>query len=185
MTRFSVHESASTAPCIGFNTGDPASARNDQELCLSADIISFELHALEALRRSGDPAIPLTRLLRLRSSAVSLSREAHRCRQKLQQMQAAASTLVPEHAVEPAPAAEPSPAQVRAEAAVELVEEARKIITSAGRQAKQGRYGGLTYSQALSKRMMANRIMVNQKRRAAENAAQRSSTGSDAALPAL
>ena len=63
--------------------------RSEPQLCLVADIISFELHALEALRRSDDPDLPLTHVLRLRSGAVSMNREAQRCRDQLRQLQAA------------------------------------------------------------------------------------------------
>src|SRR3954447_3978765 len=118
---------------IGAN-GDPDIARqaalrmlvrhnpqNEQELCLAADIISFELHALEALRRSDEPDLPLTLVLRLRSGGVSMNREAQRCRDQLRQMQAA--DPVPAPAFAPAQgaettSAEPTSAEARAEAAM-------------------------------------------------------------------
>jgi hypothetical protein len=95
--------------------GDPASAReaahqmlaayNPQtsvELRLAAEIIGFGLHALEALGQAADPALSLNRVLRLRGSAVSLSREAHKSQRKLDQLQRA-------HAIQPPAQAQPSP----------------------------------------------------------------------------
>jgi hypothetical protein len=45
------------------------------ELRLAANIVGFSFHALEALGQAATPEMPMTRILRLRSSAVSLSRE--------------------------------------------------------------------------------------------------------------
>jgi hypothetical protein len=61
--------------------------QTDAELTLCAEIVSFSLHALDALGQSADPELPLTRKLRLRGSAVSLSREAHKAERKLDQLQ--------------------------------------------------------------------------------------------------
>lgn len=60
-----------------------------EQLRLAADIISFGLHALEALSQAADPELSLNRVLRLRGSAVSLSREAHKSQRKLDQLQRA------------------------------------------------------------------------------------------------
>lgn len=80
--------------------GDPASARQtarrmlasyqpetEDELRLAAEIISFGFHALEALGQAAADDIPLTRILRLRGSAVSLSRESHKAQRKLDRVQ--------------------------------------------------------------------------------------------------
>ncbi len=66
--------------------------RTEAELTLAAEIVSFSLHALDALNRSADPSLSVNQLCRLRSNAVSLSREAHNARRKLEQMQKAATT---------------------------------------------------------------------------------------------
>lgn len=60
--------------------------RTDAELELAADIVSFGFHALEALSDSVAPDLTLNQKLRLRASAVSLSREAHKARSKLDQL---------------------------------------------------------------------------------------------------
>lgn len=158
--------------------GDPETARNaalhmlagynpanEQELCLAADIISFALHGLEALGQSSAPDIPPARVLRLRSGAVSLNRESHRCRQKLEQLQRQAP------AQQPQPESVTVPGRISAEAAIELVEQARTTVEAAKKNAGQGRYGGLTYAQALSKRMTAQRMADKAKRRADEHTA--------------
>jgi hypothetical protein len=159
--------------------------RNERELCLAAEIISFDLHALEALSKSDEADMPITRVMRLRSGAVSLNREAHRARHELRQMQQSTPEAPPEapqaSATEPRAA---TPGRVRAEAAVEFVEEARKMIETAGKNAQQGRYGGMTYSQALAKRATAQRMVETQKRRAAEHTARLGLAGAETALEA-
>ena len=159
----------------GFNP------RNEQELCLAADIISFDLHALEALRQSDEADMLITRVMRLRSGAVSLNREAHRARQEFRTLQRATPEAAPATTEEPQAI---TPGRIRAEAAVELVEEARKMVETAGKSAQQGRYGGMTYSQALAKRATAQRMVDKQKRRAAEHTARLGLAGSETAMQA-
>jgi hypothetical protein len=80
--------------------GDPTTARHaaaqmlaayhpqtEDELRLAASIIGFSFQALEALAQSAAPNLPITRILRLRGSAVSLSREAHKAERRLAQLQ--------------------------------------------------------------------------------------------------
>jgi hypothetical protein len=65
---------------------DPASP---QELDLAARIIGFSAAALDNLRLSmADPAFPHTKVLRYRSTAVSLSRSSEQCRATLKKIQA-------------------------------------------------------------------------------------------------
>ena len=59
------------------------------ELSLAANIISFGFQALEALSQCAAPNLSLTRILRLRGSAVSLNREAEKARRSLAQCQKA------------------------------------------------------------------------------------------------
>lgn len=59
------------------------------ELRLAAQIVSFSFHALEALGQAADPDQPLSRGIRLRGSAVSLSRESDKAQLRLEQSQQA------------------------------------------------------------------------------------------------
>ena len=68
---------------LGF---DP---RTEDELHLAAEVVSFSFHALEALGQAVDPALSLSQKLRLRSGAVNLSRESHKSRRRLEQIQKA------------------------------------------------------------------------------------------------
>jgi hypothetical protein len=85
------------------------------EMTLAAAVISFSLHSLAALGRAMDAEISLNQMLRLRGSAVSLSREAHKAQRKLDQMQkarlaksAAGDQPAPLATADP-PAASPAP----------------------------------------------------------------------------
>jgi hypothetical protein len=59
----------------------------EDELRLAAEIVSFGFHALEALSQAASHDLPLTKILRLRGSAVSLSRQSHRSQHRLDQLQ--------------------------------------------------------------------------------------------------
>ena len=59
----------------------------DEELSLAAEVVSFGYHALQALSQAMEPDLSLNKILRLRGSAVSLSRESHRNQRKLDQLQ--------------------------------------------------------------------------------------------------
>jgi hypothetical protein len=61
----------------------------EDELRLAANVIGFGLHALEALAQASTPDLSLTRILRLRGSAVSLSRESAKAQRSLDQLQKA------------------------------------------------------------------------------------------------
>ncbi|MFO1024838.1 MAG: hypothetical protein U1E70_06630 [Acetobacteraceae bacterium] len=143
---------------------------DEQQLCLAADIVSFELHALEALRQSDEPDIPAAQILRLRGGAVSMNREAHRARQELQRLQRAAAPDMPADTPPEADATPATAVQMNAAEAVELVEEACRIAAAAAQDVEQGRHAGLSYSQALQKRMTAQRLLAKQKSRAADPA---------------
>jgi hypothetical protein len=100
---------------------DPAAARQaaahmlaayhpetDDELRLAANIVAFSFQALEALGQAAAPDLPVTRVLRLRSSAVALSRESAKAERRLAQLQKARQQ--PEAQPEPQPEpALPSP----------------------------------------------------------------------------
>jgi hypothetical protein len=108
-----------------FHTAGPQAARQAahqmvtaynpatmEELALAADIVSFRLHALQALGKACEPGLSLAKVLRLRGSAVSLSREAHKSQRKLDQLQkaraAVAEAALPD---QPAPRPQPKPKQ--------------------------------------------------------------------------
>jgi hypothetical protein len=59
------------------------------ELHIAAEIVSFSAHALEALAQAAGPGLSLNQKLRLRGSAVSLSRESHKAQRKLDQLRKA------------------------------------------------------------------------------------------------
>jgi hypothetical protein len=86
--------------------------RSTEELMLAAEIISFSLHALDALNRSMDADLSVNQVCRLRSNAVSLSREAHKAQRKLDQLQKAEpllETATSEKSAETSPQTTPSP----------------------------------------------------------------------------
>jgi hypothetical protein len=64
-------------------------AETEEELYLAAEIVSFSFQALEALSEAATPGLSLNQKLRLRGSAVSLSREAHKAHRRLDQRQRA------------------------------------------------------------------------------------------------
>ncbi|MGD0105670.1 MAG: hypothetical protein ABSC06_16755 [Rhodopila sp.] len=63
--------------------------QTNDELCLAAQIIGFSFQALEALAQAAQPDLSLTRIIRLRGSAVSLSRESEKAQRRLSQLQKA------------------------------------------------------------------------------------------------
>jgi hypothetical protein len=142
--------------------------QTDQELFLAAEVISFGCYSLEALSQSATPDMPLNKVIRLRASAVSLNRESHRSRLKLEQMQRGRAAGVPA----PQPAGtlpEEAPQRPSMDQAVELVDIAREAIETAGKNAQQGKYGGMTYAPQLQNRMTAKRMVEKAKRKAAED----------------
>jgi hypothetical protein len=93
------------------------------ELRIAAQAITFSFHALEALSQASTPDMPMTKILRLRGSAVSLSRESHKAERRLDQLQKPRQDGAPQS--EPAAAA-PNPPRV--EKAIALVEATRQEI---------------------------------------------------------
>jgi hypothetical protein len=63
--------------------------QTNQELTLAAEIVHYRALAADNMTRSQDPDLPLTKVLRLRSNGVSLSRECHKARRELNKLQAA------------------------------------------------------------------------------------------------
>ncbi len=90
------------------------------EFILAAKIVTFNLKSFETVRIAASPDLAIARMLRLESSAASLSREAVKAERQLRQIQKArqdASPAVaePEHepAAVPEPAPQPIPPKVR------------------------------------------------------------------------
>jgi hypothetical protein len=79
--------------------------QSPEELTLASEIISFSFQALEALGQAAAPDLSLNRTLRLRGSAVSLSRESHKARRKLDQLQRAHRNGIQPEPVEAPPRA--------------------------------------------------------------------------------
>jgi hypothetical protein len=75
----------------------------DEELRLAAEVVSFGFHALEALSEAAAADLSLNKKLRLRGSAVSLSREAHKSQRKLDQLQRARLTASRQPEAQPPP----------------------------------------------------------------------------------
>lgn len=65
--------------------------QSSQQLVLATDIIHGRLLAHDNLKRSTEPDLPLTILLDLRGSAVSLSRSANKTQRRLDKLQAVRS----------------------------------------------------------------------------------------------
>jgi hypothetical protein len=143
-------------------------AETPDELGLAAEIVSLQFHTLEALSYASDPDLPLNKILRLRGGAVSLSRESHKARRRLDQLQRArrtGTTVQPQsEAAQPHPApAQPAPAQPKTDAALGLIEAARAAIETAKKT------GGQSWTQSFQKRLTAKRIADNLKKKQAEH----------------
>jgi hypothetical protein len=139
--------------------------QTESELRLAASIISFSLHSLEALSQAATPEMPMTKILRLRSGAVSLSRESDKAERRLEQLQQA-----------PCDDTHAQPADVQppqAEKAIALVEATRpQIITT-------GKNDAPIWSKAYQQQQAARRITENLKK---NQAAHLGATNAKAAL---
>ncbi len=130
-----------------------------EELHLAAEIISFGLHALDALGQAADQDMSLNRKLRLRGSAVSLSRESHKSQRKLDQLQKTRRRgLQPiETAAAKSEPDKPRPAKPDVE-------------TTKQPQATIIKNSGQTWTQAYQQRQAARRIAENLKKNHANTA---------------
>jgi hypothetical protein len=134
----------------------------DEELRLAAEIISFSLHALEALSQASATDFPTNKILRFRGSAVSHSREAHKAQRKLDLLQRARQTgaLQPVE-VQPTP---PAPDRPQIDQPLELIQprpEAPRTVSNNPTK---------TWSQLFQKRETAKRITENLKKSQAQHA---------------
>jgi hypothetical protein len=143
-------------------------AETPDELGLAAEVVSLQLHTLEALSYSADRELSLNKILRLRGGAVSLSRESHKARRKLDQIQRArrAGVVAPAATVQ----TEPDPVRPAVENALGLIEAARELMGVADKAGGK-KTGGQSWSQAFQKRQTAKRIADISKRKQAEHVA--------------
>jgi hypothetical protein len=150
-------------------------AESPNELRLAAEIMSFGFHALEALSQAAAPDLPLTKILRLRDSAVSLSREAHKAQRKLDQLQRERRAGIPAQPVENlATQTETAPTRPQIDKALALIEATREAPGKAPLEAmtSAARNGGKTWTQAYQQRLTAKRIADNLKKNQAAHARQ-------------
>jgi hypothetical protein len=133
----------------------------EHELHLAAQVISLSLHTLEALGQAATPDMPLTKILRLRGSAVSLSRESHKAQRRLDDLRTARDAGAP---ADPDTAAlEPTPPEI--DKAIALIESTRPIITQATASVPP------VWSKSYQQREAARRITENLKKNQAAHAA--------------
>ena len=149
------HTAARQAATQMLNSYHP---ETEDEIRLAANIIIFSFQALEALSQAATPDIPITRVMKLRSSAISLNRQSQKAEQRLEQLQKSRQQGKPA----PAPAVQPEPA---IEAAQALIEDTNTIAAAA--KAKD-----LTWTQAYEDRQREIRIAAGMKRLEARLAAQ-------------
>lgn len=145
-------------------------ASTPDQLSLAAEIVSFRLHTLEALSYASNPELSLNQILRLRGSAVSLSRESHKAQRKLDQLQGVRRAGTRQKAEvqpeTPARTPEPTPDRPQIDKALDLIEAVREAVQTA---AKTG--AKTSWTQAFQKRLTAKRIADNLKKNQARHAA--------------
>jgi hypothetical protein len=124
----------------------------EDELHLAASVVSFSFQALAALSQAAAPELPLTRSLRLRGGAVSLSRESHKAQRRLDKLQAGRRRGIAAE-TQPKPA-QPAP---RIEKALDLVDCTRTVAGVA-------KANGLTWTQAYEQRQRDARLAARLKR---------------------
>ena len=163
----------------------------EEELCLAAGIVCFGFQSLEALSQAATPDMPLTRILRLRGGAVTLSRESDKARKRLDQLQNARQYAVPakprpESAVpksaqlesaqpesaQPESAQPESPQPESAAQPQPKVANTLDLIQDTARIAEAAKASGLTWAQSHEKRQQDERIAASLKRAEARIAAQ-------------
>jgi hypothetical protein len=142
-------------------------AETTEEIHLAAAIISFTFQALDALAQAAAPDQSLNRQIRLRGSAVSLSREAHKARRKLDNLHRVrqASADPPEARAAPAqPRSQPSePTPQRPAPALNAPVGSAPAITTTAATAQ-------TWPLTRQQRRAAERAAAKLQRRSAEQA---------------
>ena len=145
------------------------------ELRLAANIVGFGFHALQALGQSATPDMPLTRILRLRGSAVSLSRESQKAERRLEQLQRARRQGLPAQFAETRPEpAQPEPAQPEPAQAAAKIARALDLIEDTAKTTIIAKTSNLTWTQAYEQRQRDLRVAARLKRAEAIAAAKAS-----------
>jgi hypothetical protein len=132
----------------------------EDELRLAANIICFSFQALEALSQAAAPDISLTRILRLRGGAVSLSRESAKAERRLGQLQQARQQPIQAPSAEIQPeTSQPEPAQPnpKIEKTLALIQDTTDIAVAAKDK-------NLTWTQAFEQRQRDTRIAASLER---------------------
>lgn len=155
------HAAAQMLAAYDSQTGD--------ELRLAGKLVGLSFQCLEALSDAAAPDLSLTAKLRLRSSAVSLSRESHKAQRQLDRLQRARRSALAMQAAEaqPVSAANPDPGP---EAVAANSIEATSIDCRPDTAAPAGKTSPITWTQADHKRQMAQRITERLKKNQAEHA---------------
>ncbi|HVY17359.1 MAG TPA: hypothetical protein VHB27_19200 [Rhodopila sp.] len=129
--------------------------QTEAELRLVYRVIAFNLQAGEALAQAVQPDMPLNRILRLRTGAVSLAREATKAERALEKRRAASErdeAEPPEAPPEPAPSVEKTGA---------LIEDNRTVSAYA-------KAHGISFSEALHRRARDKRVAERERKKAAK-----------------
>jgi hypothetical protein len=141
-------------------------AETPEELSLAAEIISLQFHALQALSDAAAPDLSMNRIIRLRGSAVSLSRESHKAQRKLDQLQRTRRAGI----------AEPAPIEkAQARPAIEAAPQTYTSHPTVANPTIADKASGETPSQSVPKQYKANRLAAKQQKlleRQARQAAQ-------------
>jgi hypothetical protein len=147
----------------------------EPELTLAADIICFGFHVRQSLYEAAELDRPINQVMRLRSGAASMSREAYRSLLKLEALQrerlAAQAPMQPEVVVSPPVAEPPMLDQVAPQAVDAALKTRRRPDPSAPRYAHLSKEAIRRLTPAQQKRIYLERMTENNRRRQAEQAA--------------
>ncbi len=144
----------------------------ENELRLAANIIAFSFHALEALGQASAPGLSLTRVLRLRGSAVSLSRESAKAERRLGQLQKAR-----QQATQPADVPERKPDPIQS---APNIAKHRELIQDTASMATTAKANQLALARAEEDRQRDRRIAAGLERLQARTAARSDGPTQDA-----
>ena len=174
-------------------------AQTDDEIRLAGKLVGLSFQCLEALSQAAAEDLSLTAKLRLRGSAVSLSRESHKAQRQLDKLQRARregrteqpadappQTVSQPQPTEPqpaaVPAAQPAPIAATSVAATSVAAAPPHSRPDAIRPA--GKTGNPTWTQSLDKRLAAQRITDQLKQNQAAHAARLAQQNAAAATQA-
>ena len=133
-----------------------------EELRLAANIVAFSFQSLEALSQAATPDMSLTRILRLRGSAVTLTRESAKAERRLAELQTARRNAPTQPTATQSP--EPQPPEPKIEKAIALIQDTAQISAAA-------EASNQTWDQAHENRQREARIAASLQRAEARVAA--------------